>query len=186
MEYLEKIRAGFSSLTDIVPSDRTVILQSVLDLSSSNFRFKTGWINSLQSDGALQVEPYVFMTRNELNLVVWGMQTAIITLSASDSRKIIQSITDRISGMTDMKYSTETTLKNHFQKSFILPNYRSGLLDFSLDETLTWSDFKKKSTVKAIQAKRKSLDDYLNNSSNWRHPAGSGYEYIFIPLSLLP
>lgn len=189
MMQLEKVRSGKITLDDVVPSNRAIFLKNMpaSGLPSKGLHFNTGWISGQSPRGDAQTESYVFMTRSELDLYLVYMQTAVaMGRSKTTDKAIAHTMADRVSAMTGTSYKADANLKDHLQKKLAIPETKSGLLDFSLADVSTWSGNRKKEMVNGIRTKRKALDDFSDDPSNWRKPAGSGFEYTFVPLSYFP
>ena len=183
MQYLIPKNASTSNM---LPQDKAIIMKSLVSNSGSGeITFSKGWVSEVNINNDLQVQPYVFMTRNELAIYLKILSNIVLSVDDINDNSIlniqISSIEKELGEQFDQSKNFESVLKQKFQIPF-----NSRILNISFEEIKGWNNRKKRNLIDVVDHKYDLLKEFFGNQSNWFQFPGSQKRYSFIPLKYLP
>lgn len=164
--------------------DRAIILKNISrSAGSAEPQFSTGWLSEKNVENKLQVKPYVFMGRDELELTLFYMNVAQTSI-VNPSDLIVKTMASNIAAQTGEQLLPGQTLQEHYEKRLALP-LRSRMLAFSLEEISSWSESRRVELVEYVRNQKKLLEEHNGNPNLWFTTTG-GFSYTFVPLDYFP
>lgn len=167
-------------------TDRAIILKNVTIKSGSPrpIEFNTGWINEFTKDGSKLLNSYVYMTKDEFDLMIKYIKFSSDVIKDTD--KALAGTIKEVIEVSTGETLEGTDLEVHYKKALSLP-VKSDILRIPVSELHSWGEERKSRILKLAEGKYNQLEIWGNNLENWYEaPGGGGFKYTFVPVDMLP
>jgi hypothetical protein len=138
------------------------------------FAFSSGWLREF-IDGKRLVETRVMMTRNEMGLLLMVLFAAT-TVVSNPTESLIEAAVAAVERHTGEEFPEDFATLAQRQG---LP-IKAGLLKFSPQDVLDWSQARTRQQLSLIEQKRSLLADLYDRSEEWKN------DIAFVPIEYLP